>query len=92
MAEELSQLLFSDDFDAYRLLELSEGTRFLKELFVKDYISPEYTKGAIAMLRTIVKLPNAMAKNQKQKDRAEEIVRRSFAQLEIKLMRRLVED
>ena len=92
MAEELSQLLFSDDFEAYRVLELDEGTRFIKELFVKDFTNPEYTKGAIAMLRTIVRLPKNMAKTQQQKERAEEIIKRSFSQLEVKIMRKMMED
>lgn len=65
--EQLHDLLFNEDFDAYRLLELDAGVSFLKRIWNDD---PKYVAGALAMLNKIIKMPQVMASNDKQKEMA----------------------
>jgi hypothetical protein len=53
-------LLFNEDFEPYRQLEIKEGILFLKKL-ENGKEGPDYYRGAMEMLRAIINLPGKMA-------------------------------
>ena len=90
MQEQLTDLLFSNDFDAYRVSEIERGAFFIREL-LKGSQSPDYVRGAMEMLRKIIHLPLDMAKTQEQKDVARILIDRILSLYEAKTVRKYLE-
>ena len=83
--------LFNDpEFEKYRALEIEEGISFLRS--VDSDASSDYFKGAMAMLKRIVKLPIKMIppENISQKEQAKTLINRAYAVFETKMIKHYV--
>jgi hypothetical protein len=86
--EQPSDILFNEDFDSYRLLELDAGVSFLKLIWNDK--NPEYTRGALAMLNKIIKMPQSMAISGKQREVADMQVNRILQAFNAKMIKAFV--
>jgi hypothetical protein len=87
----VSDLLFSNDFQEYRLLELEAAARIVFGMN-KGLYPPEYCRGALDLLKAIVKIPEAMAKTNEQKAVASQMIEKALKTFEVKYVRAALED
>ena len=87
----MQELLRSDDFAAYRALEIEIGADVLKKL-MEGHESPEYFRGAVEMLKKILCIPQEHAKGDKNTEYAAALVEKSFNLFERQMMRRLLNE
>ena len=81
--------LFIEEFAAYRLAEVEEGTTVLRQL-ASGTVSPDYFKGAAQMLRMIINLPVKMAKGTEAEERAALLRDKMLGEFEAKMMRKFM--
>ncbi len=83
--------IFNDpEFEKYRVMEIEEGTLFLK---VVSNSSSDYFRGAMDMLKRIINLPIKMVpKGSSQEEQAEVLKAKAFDAFEAKMIRRFVQE
>lgn len=86
-------LLFNEEFEPYRQLEIQEGVQALKELS-KDEFNPDCYTGAMWMLKRIINLPVKMAneESKEQMEQAEALRRSALAYFEAKMVRSFLDE
>ena len=81
----------SDEIVEYRALELMQGIQSVKELLGND-ANPDYVRGAMAMLKKIIRMPVTLAKTPEQKEIAQQLTAKSMEIFEKKVVRAIIED
>lgn len=84
-------LLFSEEFSAYRKLEIAEAVKIIADIF-NDTLDPAYIKGALAMLKKILFLPRSMAHSEEAQELASLNIERDLKEFEVKFLRRVIEE
>ena len=84
-------LLFSDEFEAYRQKELECAVDFMYDIF-KGTVEPAYIRGAMKMLSKILKVPEQFAGTKEAKQRAADLINRDFKKFEAKFVKAMVEE
>lgn len=82
--------LFLEDFELYRLKEAEKAAAFIRQA-VNGSASPDYLKGAMALLKQIIDLPYELAANDEQKSQAQLLKESMLAKFEAQAMRRFLE-
>lgn len=80
-----------EDIEEYRLLEVNEAVFFIRTL-INNTFDGQYIKGAMDMLKRIIKLPENFAKTEEQKLNAKAMTAKLFDEFEKKTIRRLLEE
>ena len=81
----------SDELMEYRTLELLEGVQVVKQL-LQNETNPDYVRGAMAMLKKIIRMPVSLAKSPEQKEIAQALTAKAMELFEKKLLRSVIED
>ncbi len=81
-------VLFLEEFESYRQLEIREGVRILKGI-ENDKDSPDFFRGAMAMLKAIINLPGKLAgaESEDQQKQAEILKIKALDYFEAKMLR-----
>jgi hypothetical protein len=87
----MSDLLFSEDLEEYRKIEIEEALVFVGELY-RQNIEPEYFKGAMEMLKRIIRIPLKMAKSLEEKKRAELMIAQAIDDYASRLVKKILLD
>jgi hypothetical protein len=87
----MSDILFDDEFTKYHELMIEKASGFIrKEREGLD--KHDYTTGALAMFKEIMKIPREMAKTEEQTVQAQRLLDKALALYETKTMRSIVKD
>ncbi len=87
-----TDLLMNEDFHDYLRMVVVEA-KVLSRQLVDANVSPEYFRGAMDMMKQVLRVPVKMAGHEGEKELAGVLVKRAFDDFEAKLLRSyLVED
>jgi hypothetical protein len=86
-------LLFDESLEIYRQLEIKEGVKALKQI-ENGKEGPDYFRGAMAMLRSIINLPAKLAgaESEDQRKQAEVLKLKALDLFEAKMVRSYLEE
>ena len=86
-----ADLLFNDDFRAYRKKELEEGLAIAREL-MNGKATPEYANGALTMLKKIILIPMGFEMGPKQRQKLNLLIQKDFDELHFGLVKRFLDE
>jgi len=86
-----ADLLFNDDFRAYRKKELEEGLMLIREL-LDGKCTPDYVKGVLDMLKKIILLPKNFAMSDKQRKKVDLLIAKDYDELHFGLVKRFLDE
>ncbi len=89
--DNLQDLLFSRDFDDYRLAEIDIGTDYIRDLLKNQNADPSHVRGAMDMLRKIIIMPKTIAKTPEQVVAATVLIDRALSVFEAKTVKKYLE-
>jgi len=78
--------LLSEEFSDYREAEIEAGYDIIKGILHND-VKPDYLKGAMDMLRAIVRLPETKAGSDEEKEIAKTLRIQATKAIEMKILR-----
>jgi hypothetical protein len=87
----MQELLFSEDFALYRRMEITLGSMILSGILSNNDISKDYLRGALDMLRMIVKIPLECARDEETKETIKAMVARDIGIVEATILRNQME-
>lgn len=86
-----SDLIFSEEIEAYRLLEVERAVPFIRGL-LQNEIKPGYIQGAMDLFRQFMRIPEDLAKSDEQKQQAKALTMKAFDAFEKKMLRKIIEE
>jgi hypothetical protein len=83
-------LLFSDEFSDYRKVEIAQGAGFLANTLWADEVNKDYLKGALDMLRFIIRIPMDYAVTEEAQENMKTLVARDLGIVEGMILKKYV--
>lgn len=84
-------ILFIEEFGEYRREVIKRGVSVIREIFKEDK-DPDFIKGALFMMKQILKIPLDFAKTKEAKNNAGIMVERDFKEFETNYLRSVFYD
>ena len=85
------ELLFSEDWQEYRQKEIEIGAAFVHEIWNVN-ADPQYIRGAVEMLRRIVRIPEHVAKTDEAKAAAAALIQTAMHKVDMALLRKMLNE
>ena len=85
------EILFSEDWQEYRELEIALGAKIIHEMW-KNNADPVYIRGAMEMLRCIVRIPEGLAKTDEAKAAAQALIQAAMHKVDMSLLRKTLSE
>ena len=85
----MQDLLFNEDWQDYRQREIEIGAGYVHEIW-KTNADPQYIRGAVEMLRRIVRIPEDMAKTDEAKQAAAALIQTAMHKVDMSILRKML--
>jgi hypothetical protein len=83
-------LLLSDEFSDYRKVEIAQGAGLLSKTLWSDDLNKDYLKGALDMLRFIIRIPLDYAVTEEATENMKALVARDLGVVEAMILKKYV--